>query len=108
MLLCINTGKFRTDTNRMRMETNQFHLRTADEMYAAFPGFEEALKQSQLIADRVNMTVSGVGEKLSPPVELPKIAAVLVNPGVALATRDVFAKYSAAPSSSKPLAHPPQ
>ena len=38
ILLCINTGKFRTDTNRMRMETNEFYLRSAEEMYAAFPG----------------------------------------------------------------------
>src|SRR5262245_23960278 len=53
VMLCINTGKFRTDTNRMRMETNQFHLRSADEMYAAFPDMDEALKQSQLIADSV-------------------------------------------------------
>ena len=28
ILLCINTGKFRTDTNRMRMETNEFYLRS--------------------------------------------------------------------------------
>ncbi len=55
VLLCINTGKFRTDTNRMRMETNQFHLRSPEEMYAAFPGLDEALKQSQLIADSVNI-----------------------------------------------------
>ncbi len=27
VLLCINTGKFRTDTNRMRMEGDQFYLR---------------------------------------------------------------------------------
>jgi DNA polymerase-3 subunit alpha len=53
VMLCINTGKFRTDTNRMRLETNQFHLRSADEMYAALPGMEEALKQSQNIADSV-------------------------------------------------------
>ena len=38
ILLCVNTGKFRTDTNRMRMETNEFYLRSAEEMYAAFPG----------------------------------------------------------------------
>src|SRR5260370_16442864 len=55
VLLCINTGKFRTDTNRMRMEGDQFYLRAPDEMYAAFPGFEEAVKQSQLIADSVNI-----------------------------------------------------
>ena len=38
ILLCVNTGKFRTDTNRMRMETNEFYLRSPEEMYAAFPG----------------------------------------------------------------------
>src|SRR5438128_2721711 len=38
ILLCVNTGKFRTDANRMRMETNEFHLRTPEEMYAAFEG----------------------------------------------------------------------
>lgn len=32
----------------------------------------------------------GVGDRLSPPVDLPAIAAVLVNPGVAVSTRDVF------------------
>ncbi len=55
VLLCINTGKFRSDTNRLRMDTNQFFLRSPAEMYAAFPGFEEALKQSQIIADSVNI-----------------------------------------------------
>jgi 4-diphosphocytidyl-2-C-methyl-D-erythritol kinase len=35
----------------------------------------------------------GVGELLSPPIELPALPAVLVNPGVALATRDVFGKF---------------
>ena len=42
VLLCINTGKFRTDTNRMRMESNEFYLRSPEEMYAAFPGYDEA------------------------------------------------------------------
>lgn len=55
ILLCINTGKFRTDTNRMRMETNEFYLRSPEEMYAAFPGYEEALKHSQEIADGVDI-----------------------------------------------------
>jgi 4-diphosphocytidyl-2-C-methyl-D-erythritol kinase len=35
----------------------------------------------------------GLGERLSPPLDLPRLAAVLVNPGVALATKDVFARY---------------
>ena len=35
----------------------------------------------------------GIGEKLSPPLDLPPLRAVLVNPGVALATKDVFAGW---------------
>lgn len=34
----------------------------------------------------------GVGEQLSAPLTLPPLPALLVNPGVPLATRDVFAK----------------
>jgi DNA polymerase-3 subunit alpha len=55
VLLCINTGKFRTDTNRMRMEGDQFYLRSPEEMYAAFPGFEDAVARSQQIADGVDV-----------------------------------------------------
>ena len=46
ILLCINTGKFRTDTNRMRMESNEFYLRSAEEMYAAFPGLDDAVRRT--------------------------------------------------------------
>jgi len=55
ILLCVNTGKFRTDTNRMRMETDEFFLRSPEEMYAAFPGREDALRRSQEIADSVDI-----------------------------------------------------
>jgi len=55
ILLCINTGRLRSDTNRMRMETREFHLRSAEEMRAAFPGQEEALRRSQEIADTVHI-----------------------------------------------------
>jgi DNA polymerase-3 subunit alpha len=55
VLLCINTGKFRTDKNRMRMEGDQFYLRAPEEMYAALAGNEDALRQSQAIADSVDI-----------------------------------------------------
>lgn len=35
----------------------------------------------------------GVGEILSEPLRIPKLHVVLVNPGRALATKDVFARY---------------
>jgi len=55
ILLCVNTGKFRTDTNRMRMEGNEFYLRSQEEMYAAFPDHEDAVRRSQEIADTVDI-----------------------------------------------------
>jgi 4-diphosphocytidyl-2-C-methyl-D-erythritol kinase len=38
----------------------------------------------------------GIGEVLSPPLSLPALPAVLANPGVALATKAVFARWTAA------------
>jgi 4-diphosphocytidyl-2-C-methyl-D-erythritol kinase len=48
----------------------------------------------------------GVGEQLS-QVDLPAMAAVLVNPGVALSTRDVFAKF-AGPQGGAPIGGVPR
>ena len=42
----------------------------------------------------------GVGELLSEPIDLPVLPAVLVNPRVPLATRDVFGKLAVARSGS--------
>ncbi len=55
VMLCINTGRFRTDTNRMRMDGNQYYLRSGDEMYQRFPGLEDAVARSQQIADTVDI-----------------------------------------------------
>lgn len=35
----------------------------------------------------------GIGDSLSSPLRIPKFPVVLVNPGIPLATRDVFARY---------------
>jgi 4-diphosphocytidyl-2-C-methyl-D-erythritol kinase len=48
----------------------------------------------------------GVGEQLSPALHLPRLPAVLVNPGVAVATRDVFGKL-VIPHQGEPLREPP-
>jgi DNA polymerase-3 subunit alpha len=70
VLLCINTGKFRTDTNRMRMEGDQFYLRSPEEMYAAFPGFEDAVARSQQIADSVDLQLE-LGQRHFPAFSAP-------------------------------------
>ncbi|MCE9545521.1 MAG: DNA polymerase III subunit alpha, partial [Planctomycetia bacterium] len=69
ILLCINTGKFRTDTNRMKMENDQFYLRSPEEMYAAFPGLEDAVARSQQIADSVDIDLE-LGKRHFPVYKL--------------------------------------
>lgn len=49
----------------------------------------------------------GVGDRLSAALDLPPLPAVLVNPGVPLATREVFAKFTSAQGSKKDLANVP-
>ncbi len=50
----------------------------------------------------------GLGDRLSNSLDLPKLPALLVNPSVALATRDVFAKFSGSQSISKSLDKVPE
>ena len=45
MLLCIQTGKTLDDPNRMRFETQEFYLKSEDEMRALFPALPEALRK---------------------------------------------------------------
>jgi DNA polymerase-3 subunit alpha len=76
ILLCINTGKTVDDANRMRFETDQFHVRSADEMYEAMPGHEEALSRSQQIAELVepNYESLGLGKRCFPSFQPPENA----------------------------------
>jgi DNA polymerase-3 subunit alpha len=71
VLLCINTGKFRTDSARMKMEGDQFYLRSAEEMYANFQGLEDAVARSQEIADTVDIDLE-LGKRHFPVYPLPK------------------------------------
>jgi 4-diphosphocytidyl-2-C-methyl-D-erythritol kinase len=48
----------------------------------------------------------GIGERLSPPLSLPPLPAVLVNPGVALPTKAVFAGWKVSPQAPGQLDEP--
>jgi 4-diphosphocytidyl-2-C-methyl-D-erythritol kinase len=52
--------------------------------------------------------MTGVGERLTPPLDLPKLPAVLVNPGVPLATRDVFSAYASRAAAAPSLGNIPR
>jgi len=71
ILLCINTGKTRNDTNRLRMESDEFHLRSAEEMYAAFKGLEDAVRRSVEIAEKVEIELE-LGKRHFPVFHPPE------------------------------------
>ncbi|MGA2567958.1 MAG: 4-(cytidine 5'-diphospho)-2-C-methyl-D-erythritol kinase [Pseudolabrys sp.] len=54
------------------------------------------------------LIMRGVGEDLSDPLDLPQLPALLVNPGVPLSTRDVFAKFSGKFDAAPLLARVPR
>ncbi|MDR0608948.1 MAG: DNA polymerase III subunit alpha [Planctomycetaceae bacterium] len=53
ILLCVNTNKLRVDEKRMRMDSDQFFLRSGREMLRAMPAHEDAIQRTMEIADRV-------------------------------------------------------
>jgi 4-diphosphocytidyl-2-C-methyl-D-erythritol kinase len=48
----------------------------------------------------------GIGEILSDPLDLPRLPAVLVNPGVAVPTKDVFAALRLPPQQGRDVGEP--
>ena len=55
VLLCIQTGKTVDDENRMKFQTEEFYLKSEEELRALFPGCEEAFENTVRIADRCNV-----------------------------------------------------
>ncbi len=55
VLLCVQTGKTVDDTNRMKFQTEEFYLKSDDEMRQLFPNCEEAFQNTAAIADRCNL-----------------------------------------------------
>ena len=55
VLLCIQTGKTVDDENRMRFQTEEFYLKSEEELRQMFPGCDEAFENTVKIADRCNL-----------------------------------------------------
>lgn len=54
VLLCIQTGKTLEDPNRMRFSTEEFYLKTEEEMYDIFSNVPESLENTAKIAEKCN------------------------------------------------------
>lgn len=55
VLLCIQTGSVVDDPSRMRFPTDQFYLKSAEEMYREFAEIPEACAMTARIAERCNV-----------------------------------------------------
>lgn len=56
VLMCVQTQTKLTDTNRMKLQTDEFYLKSAEEMFGVFES-EEYLKNTVEIADKCNVEI---------------------------------------------------
>jgi len=57
VLVCIGTKKLRSDTHRMKFETDQFYLKSEEEMAQLFPNYPEMIANTKRIADMCDLTI---------------------------------------------------
>ncbi len=55
VLLCIGTGKTVSDTSRMKFYSDQFYVKSADEMHELWADLPEACENTLKIADRIDI-----------------------------------------------------
>src|SRR5579862_5706767 len=71
VLVCIQTGKTMSDTNRMKFRTNEFYFKTYEEMAAVFGNeVPEALARTLQIAERCNLKLD-TKEHVFPHFDVP-------------------------------------
>jgi DNA polymerase-3 subunit alpha len=70
VLLCINTGTELSDPNRFKFDSDEFYLKTPEEMAAKFARWPGACETSLDIAERCNVSID-MGNLLLPRYEVP-------------------------------------
>src|SRR6201987_411362 len=60
VLMCIQTGKTMSDSQRMKFPTDQFYFKTAEEMAEVFRELPDAVSRTVTIADRCNVKIQRV------------------------------------------------
>ena len=71
ILLCIQTGKKVSDTDRMRYEGGQYYLKSVGEMEALFPYAKEAIENTHKIAERCHVEIE-FGDYKLPHFDVPE------------------------------------
>ncbi len=60
VMICINTGKKLSDESRMKMDSEDFYLKSAEEMYETFKDYPEACANTLKIAARCNFDLEEI------------------------------------------------
>ena len=55
VLLCVQTGKTIDDPDRMRFQTDEFYLKSEEELRQLFPNCDDAFENTSRIAERCNL-----------------------------------------------------
>ena len=71
VLLCIQTKKKMSDTDRMRFETNEFYVKSPEEMKKAFRNVISAVENTGKIAERCNVEFE-FGHTILPNFDIPQ------------------------------------
>ena len=72
ILLCINTNKNIDDPNRMRMGSDLFYYRSPEDMIKTFSYVPEAIKNTLVIAEQVDVKIKKGNGDLLPHFEVPE------------------------------------
>jgi DNA polymerase-3 subunit alpha len=70
VLLCINTGSELSDPNRFKFDSDEFYLKTPEEMHAKFAAWAGACENTLEVAERCNVGLE-LGNLLLPRYEVP-------------------------------------
>ncbi len=71
VLLCIGTGKTLGDERRMKFYSDDFYVKSAEEMRRVFSGYPQAVENTLRIAERIDVTLDSTGLHL-PEFPVPK------------------------------------
>ena len=89
VLMCIQMGKYLDDEDRMKFSTDEFYLKTYEEMREAMAGYEEALDTTLESADKCDVIIQtkslgethGVDEKYKLPSNKNHIPKYVTSTG---------------------------
>ncbi|HYN99212.1 MAG TPA: DNA polymerase III subunit alpha, partial [Actinomycetota bacterium] len=71
ILLCIQTGKELSDTKRMKFDTDEFYMKSREEMVQAFPDYQDAVENTVGVAEMCDLEID-MYKMLLPTFEVPE------------------------------------